>query len=325
MRVIESTTDITTGSQTQSYIRDELSVATPIFMSTFHILFYGRPEIVGKLRTFYHYPDFRIKTAHTICCADNIIFGNRCTEYTSFTKFLLHSFGYIEHAPFIPIGNILPPDEGIRIMAKLRFQRFIDGSYKEFLLSFCLTMCSIFIFFRFVRFRQYIVENGFRIGIGSCQRLTIGSSQVFLCFLFYFFQLFFGETLVTQQHPAELQQRISLFHISQFIFIPVQSIFVRVGMGTDTDTIGMYDYRIPVQQCILTSLSHGIHGVEHIFSITMDNLQILESREVIRHFTGCRLVFLRNRYTISIILPYKNNGQAFKAGTIDSFVDKALG
>ena len=75
-------------------------------------------------------------------------------------------------------------------------------------------------------------------------------------------------------------------------------------MRTDTDTIGMYDYRIPVQQCILTGLSHGIHGIEHIFSITMDNLQILESGEIIRHLRFA----LSEQDLHIIILPYEQAG-----------------
>ena len=75
-----------------------------------------------------------------------------------------------------------------------------------------------------------------------------------------------GESASSEGFVYEAVNGASLFHISQFIFIPVQSIFVRVGMGTDTDTIGMYDYRIPVQQCILTGLSHGrIMGMVYLF------------------------------------------------------------
>ena len=143
-------------------------------MSTLHILFYGRPEIVCKLSSFYHYMDFRVKAAHTIGCTYNIIFGNRCAEYTRLAKFLLHAFGHIKDPAFFSVCHILSPDKGIRIMAEFRFQCFINCIDQESLLSFFL-MSTFFVFLRLIRFGHHKIVNAFRIRFRGSQRLAVGS------------------------------------------------------------------------------------------------------------------------------------------------------
>ena len=223
--MIQASTDIATGSQTQSYIRSEFPIATPVLMCTLHILFYGRPEIIGKLRSLNHHMNFRIKATHSIGGAYNIIFRNRCTEYTGFAEFLLHTFGYIKHASFFPVCHILSPNKGIGIIAEFSFQCFINGIDQKSLLPFRL-MCTIFIFLWLIRFGHYKIINAFRIGSGSSQSLPVGSRQFFLCISFYLLQFFLGQTFITQQHPAELHQGISIFHIFQFILIPIQGVLI---------------------------------------------------------------------------------------------------
>ena len=61
--------------------------------------------------------------------------------------------------------------------------------------------------------------------------------------------------------------------------------FIRIGMRTDTNAVSLYNHRITGTDRIFACLSHGIHGIEHIFSIAVDNLQILETGEVLSYFT----------------------------------------
>ena len=101
--------------------------------------------------------------------------------------------------------------------------------------------------------------------------------------------------------------------------------FIRVGMRTDTNTVGLHNHRITGFPCIFVSFSHGIHRIEYIFSITINDLQVLETREVLSYFAvGCLFRF-RNRDAISIILYHKNDRKTFKAGAIDSFIYKSFG
>ena len=77
--------------------------------------------------------------------------------------------------------------------------------------------------------------------------------------------------------------------------------FIRVGVGADTDTVRLYDHRNPVER-ILFSFRHGIHRVEHVFTVAMNNLQVLKTGEVIGYLAIGRLVFFRYGYSVSVIL-----------------------
>ena len=99
---------------------------------------------------------------------------------------------------------------------------------------------------------------------------------------------------------------------------------IGIGMRTDTDTVGMYNHRITVGDGILARFRHCIHRIEHILAIAMDDFEILKSGKVIRHFTIGSLIFFRNGNAISVVLPYKDNRQPFKAGTVNSFVNEAF-
>ena len=84
---------------------------------------------------------------------------------------------------------------------------------------------------------------------------------------------------VIQDNGAEFHQRVSFFYIFQFVFIPVQGMFIRIRVGTDTDAIGLYNYRVTSGYGIFPSFGHSVHRVKHIFSITIDNFQVLETQE----------------------------------------------
>ena len=142
-------------------------------MRTLDILLNGRPEIIGKLSTFYHHMNFGIETTHAVGGTYNIILGNRRTENTRITEFLLHPFRYVKYSSFILIRYILPP-ESVRITSEFRFERLIDGSYHKRFFSFHLIVCTIGVFLRFVRLRQYKIENALRIRFGSSHCLAVG-------------------------------------------------------------------------------------------------------------------------------------------------------
>ena len=101
--------------------------------------------------------------------------------------------------------------------------------------------------------------------------------------------------------------------------------FIRVGMGADTNTVGLHNHRVTGFPCIFVSFGHGIHRVEHIFSIAIDDFQILETREVLGNFAIGRLFRFRDRDSISVVLYHKNDRKTFKAGAIDSLIYKSFG
>ena len=294
-------------------------------MRALHILLHSRPEVIGKLRTFYHDTYFGVETAHTVCRTHNIVFGNGSTEHTRLSKLLLHALSDIENAALVLIGNILPPNKRIGITPEFRFQGFIDRIHQKHFLSFRLVMHAVLILFRFIGFGQYIIEYGLRIRIGSCQRLTIGCGQVFLRFFLNRFQLFFCETFVAQQHPAELHQRVGSLDIRQLPFIAIEGVFIRIGVRTDAHTVGMHNHRIAVEQCILPRLGHRIHRIENVLTVAMDDFQVLETGKIIGNLTRRGLVLLRNGNGIPVVLPDKNDRQTLQARTIDSLIYKTLG
>ncbi len=111
----------------RSVMLGELSVASPVFMGTFHILLDCRPEIIGKLGAFYHDMYFMIETARRWPYRRYSL-RQSGVEDTGVAKLLLHPFRDVEDAAFFFIGNILSPNEGVRIIPELRFQRLVDGS-----------------------------------------------------------------------------------------------------------------------------------------------------------------------------------------------------
>lgn len=115
-------------------------------------------------------------------------------------------------------------------MTEFRFQRIINGIYKKLFLASCFRMHPVFILFRLVRFGQYIIEYGLRIRIGRRKRFPVSCRKLLPGPFFDFFQLLLRQPLITQQHSAELHQRIRLFYISQFAFITVQGMLVRIGV-----------------------------------------------------------------------------------------------
>ena len=69
--MVQTSSDKTSRSQPDRYIGGKLSVGSPVFVSHFHQLFHGRPEIIGKFGTFDHDPDLVAETAHSIGCPYN--------------------------------------------------------------------------------------------------------------------------------------------------------------------------------------------------------------------------------------------------------------
>ena len=96
-------------------------------------------------------------------------------------------------------------------------------------------------------------------------------------------------------------------------------------MRTDPDTIRLHNNRITGTDSIFPRFGHSIHRIEYILSVTIDNLQVLEAREVFGYFTVGSLFRFGYGNTIPIILYYKNHRKTFEAGTIDSFVNESFG
>ena len=293
-------------------------------MRTFYILLDGRPKVIGKLRSFYYYMNFRVKAAHSVGCTYDIIFGNRRTEYTGVTKLLLHSFRHIEYTAFFLIRHVLSPNKSIGIVTEFGFQCFINGVDHEGLFAFCL-MRTVFVLLRLIRFGHYEIVDAFWVRFGSSQSLPVGSGQFFFGYRFYLLQFFFSQTLIAKQHPAEFHQRVSFLYVFQFVFIPVEGMLVRIGMRTDTDTIRLYNHRITGTDGIFAGFGHGVHRIEYIFAIAIDDFQVLEAGEVFRYLAVGGLFRFGDRNTVTIILNHKNHRKAFETGAVDSFVDKSFG
>ena len=196
--MIQSTANVTTGSQTKCYIRSKLTVTTPILVRTLHVLFYGWPKIVGKLSSFDNNMYFRVEATHTVSGSHNIVFSNRGTEYTCITKLLLHTFGYIEYTSFILIGYVLSPDKCIGVTTELFFESFVDGIHHKTLLSFNRSRKPVFILLRDIRFGKYKIINTFRFRIGSSQGLTIGCGKFLFSGSLYLLEIFLCQAFIAQ-------------------------------------------------------------------------------------------------------------------------------
>ena len=210
-------------------------------------------------------------------------------------------------------------------MPEFRFQGFIDSIHQKLFPAFRLGVHTVPVFFRLIRLGQYIVEYGLRIRVGSSQRLTVGCGQIFLRLFLNRNQIFLGKAFVAQQHPAELHQRIGGLYVSQLSFITIQRMLIRIGMRTDTHTIGMHNHRIAVKQRVFPRLGHRIHRVKDILAVAMNDFQVLETGKVIGNLTRRRLVFLRYGDAISVILPDEDNRQTLQTRTVDSLIHKPLG
>jgi len=57
----------------------------------------------------------------------------------------------------------------------------------------------------------------------------------------------------------------------------------------------------------------------------MDDFQVFEAREVVRHFAVGRLVLFGHGNTIPVVLNHKHHRQLFGRSTIDGLVNKAFG
>ena len=91
-------------------------------------------------------------------------------------------------------------------------------------------------------------------------------------------------------------------------------------MRADAYAVSLYDDRRTVEG-ILFGLCHGVHGVEDVFAVAMDNLQVLEPREVVGNLAVGGLVFFWDGNAMSYHAPYAGHdgiqlavGQVFKKG-----------
>ena len=83
----------------------------------------------------------------------------------------------------------------------------------------------------------------------------------------------------------------------------------------------MYNDRSTMGYSKFTGFTHGIHRVEHIFAITMNNLQILKTGKIISILPGKCLILFGNRDTVPIILPYKYHRKTFPTGPVNRLVN----
>ena len=96
---------------------------------------------------------------------------------------------------------------------------------------------------------------------------------------------------------------------------------VGIGMRMDPYTICLNNNRVFIFPDIFFGCSEYIHRIKYIFAITVEDLQVFESGEIICHFPSGSLIFLRNRNAIAVILDNKQHRQFLIACTINGFVN----
>ena len=85
-------------------------------------------------------------------------------------------------------------------------------------------------------------------------------------------------------------------------------------MGADAHAVCMDDHRIMRIDRMFAGFGHGVHRVENVFSVAVDDTQVLETGEVVGYLAVGRLVLFGDRDTISIVLEDKDNRQSLIAG-----------
>ncbi len=95
-------------------------------------------------------------------------------------------------------------------------------------------------------------------------------------------------------------------------------------MGAHPDTIGMNDHRMSFFLHVFFRQGHGIHGVEHILAIAINDLQVLEALEVRCRIRIGRLVGLGHRYSVFIVLEHEDHRQFLVGGSVNGFVNIAF-
>ena len=129
--MIEPTLYVAPRGETDGDIGGELPVATPEVVGRIDELLHRRPEVIGELRPFDDDADLVVESAHPVGRPHDVVFGDRGVEDTLIPKLLEHALGDIEDTALVPIGDILPPEEGVGIVAELLLQRLIQSLYQR--------------------------------------------------------------------------------------------------------------------------------------------------------------------------------------------------
>ena len=129
--MIEPTLYVAPRGETDGDIGGELPVATPEVVGRIDELLHRRPEVIGELRPFDDDADLVVESAHPVGRPHDVVFGDRGVEDTLIPKLLEHALGDIEDTALVPIGDILPPEEGVGIVTELLLQRLIQSLYQR--------------------------------------------------------------------------------------------------------------------------------------------------------------------------------------------------
>ncbi len=96
---------------------------------------------------------------------------------------------------------------------------------------------------------------------------------------------------------------------------------VRIGMGMNPHTVGLYNTGLLIFEHPFPGFSHGIHRIKNILAVTMQDTQVFKTGEIICHLTVSRLIGLWHRNTITIVLEHENDRQLFIGSTVNGFVN----
>ena len=96
-------------------------------------------------------------------------------------------------------------------------------------------------------------------------------------------------------------------------------------MGADAHAVCMDDHRIMRIDRMFAGFGHGVHRVEDVFSVAVDDTQVLETGEIVGYLAVGRLILFGDGDAVAVVLQDKDNGELLVARPVDGFVDVALG
>ena len=77
---------------------------------------------------------------------------------------------------------------------------------------------------------------------------------------------------------------------------------IRIGMGMYPYTVGLHDHRLFPLLDVPAGFHQGVHGIEHVLAIAVNDPQVLETRKIVCDLAAGGLVFFGNGNTVSVVL-----------------------
>ena len=163
---------------------------------------------------------------------------------------------------------------------------------------------------------------GFRIG--SLEGGFVGFHKDVLRPLVYLLRLPLGQKPLSDDGLFELLDRIHSPGLSPLPIVPIEFVLVGVRVGVDADALGVDHDGSALAEGVASGFAHGVHGVEDILAITVDNAQIFKPRKVVGDVFVGRLFGLPHADAEPVVLDNKDDGKPFAVGPVDGLITVAL-